>query len=81
MRRDQLEGTVSDNMLLRGMPAKVHQLQVGGKRLSAIPILTTSGIEDEYVTKDRVDGTKFEDLSFSVYSQSFYHLTNLILTQ
>ena len=30
---------------LRGMPARVHQLTVGGRWLSAIPVLTTSGIE------------------------------------
>lgn len=46
---------------LRGLPACVHQLHVGGKRLSAIPVLTTNGIEDLYVTKDSVDGTKFEE--------------------
>ena len=49
---------------LRGMPARVHQLQVGGRRLSAIPVLTTSGIEDVYVTSDSVDGTKFEEFLF-----------------
>ena len=46
---------------LRGLPTYVHQLHVGGKRLSAIPVLTTNGIEDVYVTKDSVDGTKFEE--------------------
>ena len=49
---------------LRGMPARVHQLQVGGRRLSAIPVLTTSAIEDVYVTSDSVDGTKFEEFLF-----------------
>ena len=49
---------------LRGMPAQVHQLQVGGRRLSAIPVLTTSGIEDVYVTSDSADGTKFEEFLF-----------------
>ena len=42
------------------MPARVHQLQVGGNRLSATPVLTTSGIEDVYVTFDSINGTKFE---------------------
>ena len=50
--------------LLRGMPAQIHQLHVGGRRLSAIPVLTTSGIEDLYVTSNSVDGTKFEDFLF-----------------
>ena len=49
---------------LRGMPARVHQLQVGGRRLSAIPVLTTSGIADVYITSDSVDGTKFEEFLF-----------------
>ena len=37
---------------LRGMPAQVHQLQVGGRRLSAVPVLTTGSIEEVYVTLD-----------------------------
>ena len=44
---------------LRGMPA-----QVGGRQLSAIPVLTTTGIENVYVTSDSVDGTKFEEFMF-----------------
>jgi hypothetical protein len=35
---------------LRGAPARVCQLRVGGKRVSAIPILTKRGIEDVYTT-------------------------------
>ena len=49
---------------LTGMPAQVHQLQMGGRWLSAILVLTTSGIEDVYVTSDSVDGTKFEEFLF-----------------
>ena len=31
----------------------------GGKRISAIPVLTTSGIEDVYTTQESVNGEKF----------------------
>ena len=31
---------------VRGIPPKVSQLFVGGKRISAIPVMTTRGIED-----------------------------------
>ena len=46
---------------LRGAPARVCQLRVGGKRVSAIPILTTRGIEDVYTTTESVNGEKFEE--------------------
>ena len=46
---------------LRGVTPVSHKLQVGGKRISAIPILSTEGIEDVYTTTDSVDGDKFED--------------------
>ena len=44
------------------MPARVFQLQVGGGRLSAIPILTTRGIEDVYETQKSL-----KSFCFSVY--------------
>ena len=37
-----------------------HRLRVGGRRVSAIPVLTTRGIEDVFVTADRVNGDVFE---------------------
>ena len=46
---------------LRGMPAQVFQLRVGGKRISAIPILTTRGIEDVYTSTETINGERFED--------------------
>ena len=46
---------------LRGMPAQVFQLRVGGKRISAIPILTTHGIEDVYTSTETINGERFED--------------------
>ena len=46
---------------LRGMPAQVFQLRVGGKRISAIPVLTTRGIEDVYTSKETINGERFEE--------------------
>ena len=37
-----------------------HNLSVGGRRVSAIPVLTTRGIEDVFTTTDRVNGDMFE---------------------
>ena len=37
---------------LRGMSPQTIQLRVGGKRGSAIPVMTTQGIEDVYTTQD-----------------------------
>lgn len=34
---------------LRGVTPVSHQLRVDGKRISAIPILSTEGIEDVYI--------------------------------
>ena len=50
------------NMVIR---SKVHlartcQLRIRGKRLSAIPVMTTNGLEDVYVTANSVNGGKFE---------------------
>ena len=46
---------------LRGTPAQVFQLRVGGKCISAIPILTTHGIEDVYTSTETINGERFED--------------------
>ena len=37
-----------------------HRLRVGGRRVSAIPVMTTRGIEDVFVTTDHVNGEVFE---------------------
>ena len=37
---------------------------MGGRWLSAIPVLTAGGIEDVYVTSDSVDGQKVEEFLF-----------------
>lgn len=44
---------------LRGMPPTNCQLRVGGKRISAIPVMTTRGIEDVYTTASSVSGDEF----------------------
>ena len=46
---------------LRGVTPVSYQLRVGGKRISAIPILSTECIEDVYTTTDSVNGDKFLD--------------------
>ena len=46
---------------LQGMAARTHVLRVSGKRVSAIPVLTTRGIEDTFTTSNTVDGEKFEE--------------------
>lgn len=48
---------------LRGTQAQVFQLCVGGKRISAIPILTTRGIEDVYTSKETINGERFDCVS------------------
>ena len=45
---------------LKGTPARTYQLRIGGKRLSAIPVMTTNGIEDVYVTTGSVNGDVFQ---------------------
>ena len=45
---------------LRGMRPVCHHLSVGGRRVSAIPVMTTRGIEDVFTTTDRVNGDVFE---------------------
>lgn len=44
---------------LRGIPPCHTQLRVGGKRISAISVMTTRGIEDVYTTTDSVNGEDF----------------------
>ena len=46
---------------IRGIPPRTCQLFVGGKRVSAIPVMTTRGIEDVYTTTGNVNGEKFID--------------------
>ena len=45
---------------LRGTPAHTCQLRVSGKRLSAIPVMTTNGLEDIFITTGSVNGDDFE---------------------
>ena len=44
---------------VRGIPPRTCQLFVGGKRVSAIPVMTTRGIEAVYTTTGSVNGEKF----------------------
>ena len=46
---------------LRGLPPHSCQLIVGGKRISAIPVMTTRGIEDVHTTTKNVNGEEFVD--------------------
>ena len=65
-------------MPLKGMRPQHVQLRVGGRRMSAVPVLTTRGIEDVYVTKDtRNLWTLFAD----VCCQSSSHMMGIILVQ
>lgn len=45
---------------LRGTRPCTHVLRVSGERLSAIPVMTTRGIEDVFVCKGSVDGEVFQ---------------------
>jgi transposase len=58
---DRRRSVRSYGYALRGMPPRHVQLRVGGRRISAVPVLTTRGIEDVYVTRDTVNGEKFVD--------------------
>ena len=44
---------------LRGMTPVAYQLCVYGKRMSAIGVVTTCGIEDSYIVEDNVNADKF----------------------
>lgn len=46
---------------LRDITPCVCQLHVSGRRISAIPVLTTRGIEDLYLISGSVNGDVFED--------------------
>ena len=46
---------------LRGIPPSPCQLRVSGSRISAIPVLTTRGIESVYTTTGTVNGDVFEE--------------------
>ena len=58
---------------LKGMQARYYQLRIGGKRLSAIPMMITNGIEDVYITDRSVNGDIFQHF-FCVSFQYCYHL-------
>ncbi len=45
---------------LRGLTPRTYHLKLGGKRISAIGIMTMNGV-DVYLTNDSVNGEKFED--------------------
>ena len=46
---------------LRGLTPQTFQLFVSGKRISAIPVLATRGIEDLHLTSGSVNGDEFEE--------------------
>ena len=46
---------------IRGMPLCDHRILCRGKRYSTIPIISTDGIHDVYITEGTVDGLKFTD--------------------
>ena len=45
---------------LKGMRAVAHQLRVGGKRINAIGVMSTQGMEDAYIVEENVNGDVFE---------------------
>ena len=57
---DQRNSIRSYGYSLRGMRAIGHDLCVSGKCISAIPVLTTRGVEDVYTTTGSVNGEVFE---------------------
>ena len=44
---------------LKGIPPVSYNLHVSGKRISAIGILTSRGVEDAYITEGSVNGETF----------------------
>ena len=48
---------------LRGMTPVDHQLRIGGKRVSAIGVMSTRGVEDVYIHEGTVNGEVFEDFA------------------
>ena len=53
---------------LRGITPRICQLHVSGKRISAIPVLTTRDIEDLYLTSGSVNGDRFHVAVFYQHS-------------
>ena len=51
---------MSMDMPLKGVQPRVFKLRVGGKRISAIPVMTTRGIEDVLTTTETTNGEVFE---------------------
>ena len=45
----------------RGLTPVRHTLRVGGKRISAIGVMTTGGIEDAHIVEGGVNGDMFEN--------------------
>ena len=46
---------------IRGLTPQTCCLKVGGKRISAISLMTMHKVEDVYLTEDSINGEKFED--------------------
>ena len=55
---DSRKSARNNGYALRGIPPCTCQLFVGGKQVSAIPVMTTRGIEDVYTTTGNVNGEK-----------------------
>ena len=47
--------------VFRGLTPIRHTLRVGGKRISAIGVMTTGGIKDAYIVEGGVNGDVFEN--------------------
>ena len=56
---------------LRGMTPVQHQLFVHGKRISAIGVLSTRGIEDAYIVEGNVSGATFLQFTYRSLLQPF----------
>jgi hypothetical protein len=59
---------------VRGMRAVCHHLSVGGKSVSAIPVLTTRGIENVFTTTGTVNGEDLSALCVNAYFPLSFHL-------
>ena len=57
---NRCNGIRSFGYTLRDMRPVCHHLSVGGRRVSAIPVTTTQGVEVVFTTTDRVNGDMFE---------------------
>ena len=57
---DRRHSIRSYGYVLRDMRSVCHHLSVGGRRVSAIPIMTTRGIESVFTTTNYVNGELFE---------------------